>query len=119
MPVKRRNAKRRTDPQAELQAWSGLFKCGFDFFDELEHFGFPQGGPNGEGAKRAAAKDAWTRLGAAFLPEWNAGGLHGRPMSVPLDTPWALNEFGDPHHARNLNSFSLSGALDSRNGGRF
>ena len=99
MPVKRRLGKRRIDQQAELQAWSGLFKCGYDYFNELDNWGAWPATDTADQSKRAAAKAAWKRLGAAFLAEWRAGGLHGRPMA-PLDTTWALSEFGEPNIAR-------------------
>jgi hypothetical protein len=82
MPAKRRTAKRRTDPAAELEAWSMLFRCGYDFFGDLDHLGLDID------AKRRAAREAWRRLGAAFMTAW-------RPDTA-RQKPWALEQFGDP-----------------------
>ncbi|PAQ01560.1 hypothetical protein LRP31_18800 [Mesorhizobium mediterraneum] len=83
MPVKRRVAKRRQDSTAELDAWSETFTSGFDFFGDLAPFGLVD-----DRNIQAAAKEAWTRLGVAFLGDW-------RPTDV-RETPWALQEFGEP-----------------------
>lgn len=73
MPVKRRRGKRRLHPRAELEAWSGAFECGHDFFSELEEIGFPNhvGGRQFDLTEefREAARDAWNRLGAAFMED--------------------------------------------------
>ena len=86
MPAKRRTAKRRLDPTAELKAWSGAFQSHWTYFGELEEIGVetdPYGRPD-----RATAEEAWHRLGARFLAE----------MRDPvLGEPWALTEFGEPH----------------------
>ena len=88
MPVKRRTAKRRLDPMAELEAWSCAFQAHYTYFGELEEIGVETdayGRPD-----RAVAEAAWRRLGARFLAE--AANPH-------LGAPWALLEFGDPSHA--------------------
>lgn len=83
MPVKRRAAKRRVHHAAELAAWSGVFECEYDFFGDLEDFGI-----SGDKAVREAAPEAWQRLGAEFMAGW-------KPTQV-RETPWALEEFGEP-----------------------
>ena len=83
MPVKLRQPKRRTTVAAEVEAWSMLFECGYDYFNEL---GFGYGGDAVEPARRAAP-EAWRRLGAAFLTS--------RPENVS-EVPWALQKFGEP-----------------------
>jgi hypothetical protein len=89
MPVKRRQTKRRLGDAAEVQAWAELFGCGYDFFGDLEPFGFPGG--DACRAARAAAQDAWKRLGTAYLETvWAARGP-GEPA-----TPWAVERFGYP-----------------------
>jgi len=98
MPVKRRTAKRRQDPQAEMLAWSGLFRCGYDYFNDLEPYGYRH--PT-DATARADAPEAWKRLGGAFMDWWN----EGRRGSLPHATgdngePWALIEFGEPPRAR-------------------
>jgi hypothetical protein len=86
MPVKSRCPKRRIDPAAELEAWSMLFRCGYDYFRDLEPYGFD--GPEGEAAARIAAKKAWKRLGRAYMANFKP--------EPPREQPWALEEFGDP-----------------------
>ena len=90
MPVRARNAKKRISTAAELEAWETLFATGYDFFGDLglhhkEHT--PEA--------RAAAKEAWHRLGANFLDNRadpsRADGWAGEP--------WALEEFGPPRQA--------------------
>jgi hypothetical protein len=89
MPVKRRQTKRRLGDAGEVQAWSELFACGYDFFGDLEPFGFP--GRDADRAARAAAPEAWKRLGKVYMETvWAARGP-GQP-----DTPWAVEQFGDP-----------------------
>lgn len=94
MPRRRRVPKRRADPQVEANAWASVFETGFDFFDDLEAIGLadPTAGVSGSDAEkvafRAAAKDAWRRLGAAFMVSWEARGT--------LEKPWALEQFGNP-----------------------
>lgn len=100
MPAKRRTAKRRLAPHAELLAWSGLFRCGYDYFRALDRERRWPSTDTADQSKRAAAPEAWKRLGGAFLDLWESGGL----PSLPRDTgkgglPWALVQFGDPRHA--------------------
>ncbi len=85
MPPKRRTEKRRMDPAAELAAWSMTFACGRDYFNDLPRIGVPMESHRPE---RAAAEDAWRRLGARFLSE---------PQDPHLMPAWALKEFGEPH----------------------
>ena len=82
MPVRARRSKRRTSHVAELDAWETLFATGYDYFDDL---GF--GGRRGTERARAAAADAWRRLGARFLANRTDG------WSCE---PWALQTFGEP-----------------------
>ena len=84
MPVKLRQPKRRTTVEAEVKAWSMLFECGYDYFNDL---GFGYGSDAVEPARKAAPT-AWKRLGAAFLAS--------RPENVSSDVPWALQELGPP-----------------------
>lgn len=69
MPVKRRNAKRRLDPAAEAEAWSGFFETGRDFFRDLPAIGIETsyGRPD-----PAIAQDAWARLHHLYEtpPKW-------------------------------------------------
>ena len=85
MPPKRRPGKRRLDPETELEAWSMVFACGHDYFGDLPRIGVPMD-EHGHGPERAAAEEAWHRLGARFLVE-KADPVQG--------TPWALSEFGE------------------------
>ena len=85
MPVERRADKRRLDPAAELAAWSMVFACGRDHFHDLPRIGVRT---DDHGPDRAAAEDAWRRLGARFLAE---------PQDPHLTPCWALQEFGEPH----------------------
>jgi hypothetical protein len=82
MPVKRRVSKRRLSPEDEMKAWSELFDVGYDFFQDLELLGLS------EREARAAAPEAWRRLGHLFLDQW-------KPTDARA-VPWALEEFGEP-----------------------
>jgi len=94
MPVKRKQVKHRGFA-AEAEAWSGVFECGDDFFNDLLPLGFQTtgiGGDSGEAA-RAAAPEAWQRLGGAYYL------AHLWPQQQPhsvFKIPWALEQFGDP-----------------------
>lgn len=92
MPVKRRLSKRKLSTAAELAAWSELFTTGYDFFDDLEPFGFPHI-HDADRAARAAAPEAWSRLGETFMMTWE-------PDPRVREEPWALEEFGKPWEAR-------------------
>ncbi len=88
MPVKRRVAKRRVDPQSEAAAWECLFDTGYDFFRDLadvevETDAYGQ-------VSRETAEAAWQRLGGFFLRDH---------VPDPHRQPWALAQFGDPHAA--------------------
>jgi hypothetical protein len=85
MPVKRRIAKLRITPEAELKAWRCFFKTGHDFFDDLKDVGYAS-----EAEMLAAAPEVWSRLGRALLEEWD---LAERAI---WGDPWALKEFGEP-----------------------
>jgi hypothetical protein len=82
MPVKLRKPKKRRTFEADLEAWSMLFECGYDFFNELE-FGY-----GSDDVARGAAPEAWARLGAAFLAN--------RPANASRAVPWALETLGPP-----------------------
>lgn len=97
MPVKRRVSKRRhLSPEAELDAWRETFSSGFDFFDLLPlglegdaRFALGREKPApGDAEVLAAVREAWARLGAAFMAEW-------QPQAY-LPEPWALTAFGKP-----------------------
>jgi hypothetical protein len=97
MPVKRRVAKRRFSPEDELAAWHEVFDVGCDFFGEAAQVAGLRD-PSGivprdeveevQAAWLAATRDAWARLGAAFLATW-------KPTTHRL-APWALGAFGEP-----------------------
>ncbi|MEP7241746.1 MAG: hypothetical protein ABI697_12740 [Devosia sp.] len=101
MPVKRRAGKRRVDPQAEIMAWSGLFRCGYDFFGELEPWGFGGRADPTDTEARMAAPTVWARLGPSFM-DWFDEGRRGSLPHATGDNgePWALTEFGDPRNGR-------------------
>ncbi|MGI8705147.1 MAG: hypothetical protein ACR2JJ_05045 [Sphingomicrobium sp.] len=84
MPVKRRLAKRRVDPRAELEAWECIFDSHHDFFGDLRRFGVPLD-PYGR-PDDATAREAWNRLGQLYLDS--------RPPNPR--PPWALEAFGEP-----------------------
>jgi hypothetical protein len=86
MPVKLRHSKRRCGLEAEAAAWAELFSVGYDFFGDLEPFGFPGG--DADRKARAAAREAWRRFGTAFMANW-------KPTDT-RDQPWAFSEFGAP-----------------------
>jgi hypothetical protein len=86
MPVKRRRPKRRLDDAAELAVWFDVFETGFAFFGEFEAVtGIPT---TDIAAVRAAASEAWRRLGNAFLAQWTP------TLSQPV--AWAAAELGVP-----------------------
>lgn len=83
MPIKRRNAKRRTDAEREFEIWAAIFASGRDFFREAAEIGLlvdSYGKPD-----REAAQDAWQRLGARFMVE-----------ASRTEPSWAEREFGAP-----------------------
>lgn len=88
--AKRRTPKRRISDAAELAAWSELFASGYDFFGDLEPFGFTRDDSDREA--RAAAREAWKRLGEAFMAT--------RAALPGVASLWALDTFGRPWEAR-------------------
>ena len=81
MPVKRRRPKRRADPETEMMLWAELFETGQEgFAGDLEELGF-----HSILQARAAAPDAWARLGGLFLATQH-----------PEGPVWALEQFGAP-----------------------
>ena len=85
MPIKRRHPKARLNEAAELGAWSELFETGYDFFQDLKPFGFIKNDADREA--RAAAPEAWSRLGESFMSTWQT-------QPRVREEPWALQEFG-------------------------
>ncbi len=88
MPVKRRISKRRVSPDVEVEAWATLFATGHDFFCDLKEWGFVRESFAPGTAARAAAPEAWARLGRIFLDRRMGDGFNGEP--------WALKQFGEP-----------------------
>ena len=86
--VKRRFAKQRMTPAAELREWEAMFEAGAAFAGEPEALGFS----GDQEDMRAAAPKAWRRLGDLFLATW-------KPTDV-RPTPWALEQFGEPKTCR-------------------
>lgn len=84
MPVKRRTAKHRGSSLEEAKAWGMAFCSGHDFLGELVPYGFTWGDDD---AVQEAAEEAWQRVGALYLDA-----VHDRSL-----TPWALEQFGEPH----------------------
>ncbi len=88
MTGQRRYARSQTDTAAELKAWRMTFKSGYDFLRALPHIGVEitsnhQPDPN-------AAREAWVRLGDAFL---------AAHQPDARGDPWALRTFGLPSAA--------------------
>jgi len=88
MPRRQRQAKRRASPEAELEAWATLFATGHDFFSDLKEWGFVRESFAPGTAARAAAPEAWKRLGRIFLDRGLGDAFNGEP--------WALKQFGEP-----------------------
>lgn len=95
MPVKRRLAKRRIDPAAELAAWAGTFETGHDFFDELRDLGVTahherfvdrETRDQQRAELHELTRAAWHRLGRTYLNNQS-----GEPVEC-----WALDTFGEP-----------------------
>jgi hypothetical protein len=89
MPAKRIRAKRRLGPAAEAEAWAELFSCGDDWFGDLEPLGFQGGDAHADPATRAAALEAWQRLGELYMRDIWPRDRHHKPC-------WALEQFGPP-----------------------
>lgn len=86
---KRRTSKRRTggiSREAELAAWSGVFNCGTDFFEDLPKIGVETN--RLDEPDDAVFEAAWRRLGLAFLR--SATAENGRTGQ------FAISRFGDP-----------------------
>ncbi|ESY70004.1 MULTISPECIES: hypothetical protein [Mesorhizobium] len=84
MPVKRRAGKKHIS--AEVNAWAEMFQTGSDGFGDLLEYGYAI--EHNDPQKLRDAREAWTRLGAAFLAS--------RPEWWPSTPAWALEKFGDP-----------------------
>jgi hypothetical protein len=80
MPAKRRVSKRRLDSTVPLEAWEAVFLYGNDYFGDLKRHGYASAE-----TMRRDARDAWRRLGDAFLREYDGE-----------TAPWALSAFGEP-----------------------
>jgi hypothetical protein len=89
MPVKRRIGKRRLTPEIELQAWRFVFRTGYDWLGDLTALGFERW-PNSEREIRAAAPDAWRRLGRTYLERYP------KARTGPYGPCWALRTLGEP-----------------------
>jgi len=70
----------------ELENWRMVFETGHNFFTWDHNIGVDA---RDEAAFLPAARDAWQRLGAAFLDGWEPGYTN-------VKRPWALEQFGDP-----------------------
>ena len=75
------------DQAAELKAWRMTFRGGFDYLRALPKIGVPIDAKHQP--DRAAAENAWRRLGRAFL-DWAA---EQPPHPLPS---WAERQFGNP-----------------------
>jgi hypothetical protein len=85
------------EARARLAAWRLTFKCGTDFFSDLEPYGViePCHADDYEAAARAflkEAREAWAELGAVYMATWKPD-----PRDSVVRLPWALVTFGDPH----------------------
>jgi hypothetical protein len=84
LPPKIRPRKKRLTFEEELFIWAIIFESSYDYFSEARiAYGLPD-----ENAVRAAARDAWQRLGHVFLARRNEPPTRHRP--------WALAKFGPP-----------------------
>jgi hypothetical protein len=91
MPVKRRASKQRFSNAALLEAWSMPFQCGCDFFGDLKPLGIDARSIlEADEDVMAAAREAWGRLGEAFMVEW-------QPIKGVREKPWAFEQFGEPN----------------------
>jgi hypothetical protein len=84
MPVKRRVAKRRLDPERLYRVWAECLTCGFDFFDALEEIGLAE--RELRDPAHPAAREAWALYGPRIIAE-------SEPDSPSI---WALEQFGQP-----------------------
>ena len=95
MPRKLRAPKERYDAEAELSRFAMVFECGADYFGETGliepvHVWPMENRPAVEKVWRAAVRDAWQRVGWRFMETWD-------PEPPPhRQTPWALEQFGEP-----------------------
>ena len=87
MPTKRRSHKRQRGSAAEVAAWEMIFRTGRDYFGDLRRFGTVE--MIGLGVvSRADAAEAWARLGAYFMANY---------QPEPDRQPWAVVQFGFPN----------------------
>jgi hypothetical protein len=128
MMAKRRTSKRRTTDAAELAAWADVFRCGYDYFGDLESRGLTGnarlGSAEAQKARRAYVEEerAAGRLAIRHTPPeeceqdaaiYNAASAAWRDLGEAFmaswtprqadSTPWALEAFGRPweaHRAR-------------------
>lgn len=123
--AKRRTSKRRTTDAAELAAWADVFRCGYDYFGDLEPRGLTGnarlGSPEAQKARRAYVEGerAAGRLAIHHTPPedcakdaaaYNAASEAWRDLGEAFmaswtpgeadSTPWALEAFGRPWEAR-------------------
>jgi hypothetical protein len=74
---------------AGLAEWECVFESQFDFFGDLDGTGV-QRDEHGQ-PDREEARQAWQRLGAAFLADFAAKYPNGAHF-----VPWAVATFGEP-----------------------
>ena len=72
----------------EVECWQGVFRCGTDYFDELEPLGVKLNVKDPK-AVRKAAREPWMRLVGSISPRCSS-------LDSNRPVPWALNEFGEP-----------------------
>ena len=88
MPVRSRKSKARA---GEVKAWSCLFMCGADFFDDLGDVGLT------EPEAMAVAEETWHRIGEAVLLHLEDFNRDYRAVHRPY---WAEVQFGPPGKRR-------------------
>jgi hypothetical protein len=107
MPTRTRRSKRRLDAGVELEAFECMFATGRDFFGALhKRLGYPPRHSHRYAktlaerrrfdAEDAAlyeklAREAWSRLGKAFMATWEP--------TAARERPYALDAWGEPWKA--------------------
>ena len=88
MSLSKLRKPRRRDPLDEVLCWKGVFRCGWDYFDELAPLNLKLNPKNAK-TIREAAREPWKRLGRLYIAE-----VFKPDSNRPV--PWALDEFGEP-----------------------